>query len=198
MSGKAILNVAGGKIRQNIPNVPSNFLVNVDSGYYSNIEPKGIESGYRYWTKNGKVEGSDFYCNEDIFEFLERSMIIFDEIKCYRFLEHVSYDKVLYFIYLLSTAVHKDGLIDVIVPNYRTLAKRILHENINDPNFERDNIITTTELLNERSEPHASIWTIDRAKHYFELEGRFEVVNYNIEEEFDGRNMYLRFTAKRL
>jgi predicted SAM-dependent methyltransferase len=192
-----ILNIAAGKIKPlNLPN--KYFLVNVDLRYYDCfITPEVIETKYIDWTKD-KSQNQDLYLKEDIFNFLNKTTLCFDRITVYRFFEHISESDILYFIYLLSTAVNIGGIIEVIVPNYRTLAKRILDEDIYDSNYESENIITTTELLNEKSDPHLSIWTKDRAEKYFELEKRFEVISFDEEFEFDGRNIYLKFDAKRI
>jgi hypothetical protein len=64
--------------------------------------------------------------------------------------------------------------------------------------FPEHNILLTTELLNEPSCPHASIWTRNRAKYFFSLEGRFEVPHTWDSVKFDGRDIYLRFKANRI
>jgi hypothetical protein len=115
----------------------------------------------------------------------------------YRFLEHVSFTQVNYFLYLVSTVLKKDGLVDIIVPNYVLLAQKILNEKI-DENFESHNILLTTELLNEPSCPHASIWTPDRVRYFVELEGRFKVETLSAAYSFDGRDIYIRFLARRI
>ena len=107
-------------------------------------------------------------------------------------------DDLLYFIYLLSTSVQPEGIVDVIVPDYSILAKRILEEDVNDPEFIKKNIVTTTKVVNDPSCPHASVWSSSRAKYFFELEGRFEVLNRVSGFKFDGRDIYLRFFARRL
>jgi len=134
-----------------------------------------------------------------VYEFLERYHIPFDGIAIYRFLEHVPKVQVLYFIYLLSTSVKIGGYVDVIVPDYKKLAKRILDEDVFSNNFEEEDIITTFELLNEPTcSPHASIWTFDRAYKFFELEGRFKIKIIKENYNFDGRDIYLRFIAERV
>ena len=92
-----------------------------------------------------------------MFKFLQRSKIIFDEIYLHRILEHVPRTSILHFIYLLSTSVKKGGSVKVIVPNYESLAKRILKEQVSSIGFDKEDIITTTELLNEPDDPHAYI-----------------------------------------
>lgn len=200
-----ILNVAAGKISY-LKGVgqqagSGTFLVNIDSMYYNYTPTDIIESRYYEWTKPGKHERKDetHYCKEDIFQFLERTTMEFDMVTIYRFLEHVSFTQVLYFIYLISTVVRKGGMVDIIVPNYEKLANMILQENINDINFERKNILLTTELLNEPSCPHASIWTPQRAKYFWEFEDRFTIYEELIWEtfEYDRRDIYLRFHLKR-
>jgi len=121
----------------------------------------------------------------------------------YRFLEHVSFTQVEYFIYLISTILKPGGIVDVIVPNYTTLAEMILNEEgifEGDPaiNLTAHNIILTTELLNEPSCPHASIWTPARMTYFWELEKRFKISSQEPVFEFDGRDIYMRSTMERI
>jgi predicted SAM-dependent methyltransferase len=128
---------------------------------------------------------------------MERTICMFDEVSCYRFLEHVHRDKILYFIYLVSTVLEKGGLFDIIVPDYEMLAHMILHDDPKSTSFTQDNILLTTELLNEPESPHCSIWTPKRLYYFLELEGRFKVKDIN-KFDFDGRDIYLRCLAERV
>jgi hypothetical protein len=195
-----ILNIAAGKmpyLKDMDYDKEGNFVVNLDLNYYNNAPLAGVETSYinRPEGPNGDI----YYCNEDVFKFLERTIMNFDLITIYRFLEHVSFTQVLYFIYLVSTAVRIGGLVDVIVPNYQTLGNLLYQDNVDDPKFEEKNILLTTELLNEPSNPHASIWTPPRAPYFWEYEGRFIVRESSIDPHFvyDGRNIYIRFQAER-
>jgi hypothetical protein len=138
----------------------------------------------------------------DVNEFMERTRLKFNRVCIYRFLEHVSFTDVLYFIYLVSTVTEKGALVDVIVPDYTILAELLLAEDNyrdnDDFDFEAHNIILTTEMLNEPSCPHASIWTESRARYFWTLEKRFRIVNVVRGFKFDGREIYLRFVAERL
>jgi hypothetical protein len=193
---ESILNIAGGKIPPLAIDKPA-FLVNVDTMYYTHIDAEKVERKWKNWSR---TQNSEFNIKSDVVEFMERTIMTFDRVCIYRFLEHVSFTNVLYFIYLLSTITHKGSSIDVIVPNYGILANMILHENPMDPagiNFEQHNIELTTELLNEPSCPHASIWTDARAEYFFTLEKRFEMIDVCNHFDFDGRNIYLRFWVRR-
>lgn len=172
------------------------FIVNLDSMYYQNTQVQDIEG----WYDQPRSGNQKYYCKEDIFKFLERTRLEFDIVTIYRFLEHVSFTQVLYFIYLVSGVVRKGGIVDIIVPNYEILADMILAEKISSKNFERDNILLTTELLNEPSCPHASIWTPARAIYFWEFEKRFKIENGKLTSQFeyDGRDIYLRFQAVRI
>lgn len=191
-----ILNIAGGKFSPfiGIESRPS-FLVNVDTMYYEHVEPVAVERALKEWSGGKNVE---YNINTDVFEFMERTIIKFNRVAIYRFLEHVSFTQVLYFVYLLSTVTEPGAVVDIIVPNYETLAKMILGETPLDGRFEEKNILLTTELLNEPSCPHASIWTPARAEHFWELEGRFKVKIDSESYKFDGRDIYLRFFATRI
>ncbi len=189
-----ILNIAAGKVTP--IDLPENyFLINTDTMYYHNTTPDIIEKNWIDWKKSGK---KIYYCNSDIYEFMERTKIIFDKICIYRFLEHVPMDKLIYFIYLISTITTKNSTIDVIVPNYETLATMILQDDPTDKDFEAHNILLTTELLNQPPDPHASIWTPDRMTYFWELEDRFKVKEINNNFDFDGRDIYIRAIMERI
>lgn len=191
-----ILNIAAGKLKPINP-PDKGFLINLDTMYFDSHYVKYIEREESLYDPSDTPGIVEYYCKEDVFTFMSRTKIIFDKITCYRFLEHVDSDKVLYFIYLMSTCLRLGGDVDIIVPNYKTLAKIILDEVPGEPDWEAKNILTTTEVLNERNDPHTSIWTSDRLKYFFELEGRFYVTSiepYN----FDGRDIYLRFIGHKI
>lgn len=194
-----ILNIAGGKIDPiGLISYEPYFLVNVDTMYYSSLDPAAVEVDYRLWKRLGS---GSCKVKEDIFTFMERTTLSFNRVCIYRYLEHVPMDKVLYFIYLLSTVTTRGSTIDVIVPNYKTLATMILEEEQRlefGENFEQYNIELTTELLNEPSSPHASIWTNSRAEYFFTLEQRFNIIEMKEDFSFDGRDIYLRFIAERV
>lgn len=195
-----ILNIAAGKFPPILSARDPYFLVNIDTMYYRQDDPVEVENKIKSWA-GGKDE--EYNINADIFEFMERTIMNFDRVCIYRFLEHVSFTKLLYFIYLVSTITKPGSVVDVIVPNYEILARMVLDEDPLDPaggNFEAQNILLTTELLNEPSCPHASIWTPQRAIYFWELEGRFVIENGDLNSRyvFDGRDIYLRFKAKRV
>lgn len=199
-----ILNVAGGKFKplpldggENL--MMPKFVLSVDTSYFTENTPHAAESHINKWADD--PDRITRYCNLnlDVFEFMERTSIIFDRVVIYRFLEHVTFSQVEYFIYLVSTVLREGGQVDVIVPNYIQLAEMILNESNNDAyTLQAHNILLTTELLNEPSCPHASIWTPDRMKHFWELEGRFKVNAQDPAFKFDGRDIYLRSIIERI
>jgi predicted SAM-dependent methyltransferase len=157
-----------------------------------------IERDIRYWEKDENKITQYRNFNMDVFEFMERTSLKFDRVVIYRFLEHVTFTQVEYFIYLVSTVLRKNGIVDVIVPNYIQLAEMILNDNPYHSMFPEKNILLTTELLNEPSCPHASIWTPDRMKYFWELENRFRHRVSWPAFKFDGRDIYLRSQMVRL
>ena len=197
-----ILNIAAGKFDplsfDDDDGLFARFVLNVDTSYFSKTPPDPIESELKSWGDDPDRISSSRNLNMDIIEFMERTCITFDRVTIYRFLEHVSFTEVEYFIYLVSTVLRSGGDVDVIVPNYIQLAEMILNDNPNMSDFAKKNILLTTELLNEPSCPHASIWTPQRMKHFWELEGRFRVEHSWPAFQFDGRDIYLRSRIRRI
>jgi len=201
-----ILNIAGGKfeplsIGKENRLIPR-YTLNVDTSYFTKTTPDYIESEINQWLKDPDRISMSNNLNINIFEFMERTSLKFDRVTIYRFLEHVSFTQVEYFLYLISTITKKYSKVDVIVPNYNHLAQMILDENSykNNPdfNFQSHNILLTTELLNQPPDPHASIWTPERIKYFWELENRFNVAETDPSFEFDGRSIYLRSIIERI
>jgi len=202
-----VLNIAGGKFAPLPFNETENLLVpkfvlSVDTSYYTKIQAVEMEDNIITWSQNPDRLPTYGHLNEDAFAFMERTRITFDRVVIYRFLEHVTFTQVEYFIYLISTVLKKGGTVDVIVPNYEILAQMLINESAYDGleefNFQANNILLTTELLNEPSYPHASIWTPHRMEKFWELEGRFEVMSQDEAFKFDGREIYLRSLMKRI
>jgi len=197
-----VLNLGAGKF---LPMVDEELIqqlkllvINIDQGYYKNFTPSEIEQNIAAFEQASDEFTKKIYCNEDAFTFMERTIFTYNRISIYRFLEHIPLEKLLYFIYLMSTCLETNGIVDVIVPNYKILANMILNEDVTDSQFPAHDILLTTELLNEPSCPHASIWTIERAKYYFGLENRFEIIEHDERFHFDGRDIYLHFKAKKI
>lgn len=203
MDKKILLNIAAGKgFPLGIENLEKYFLISLDTMYQGDIDLGQLEGTYNSLDTAYKNEPKmDRKISMDAFSFMETCSFKFDEIFSYRFLEHVPKDKVLYFIYLLSTSVKKGGYVEIIVPDYEKLAKMLLEEdpfNAKHNEWEQHDIILTYELVNDPGCPHASIWTEARAKYYFELEKRFKVQEVIKDFKFDGRDIYLYFRAKRV
>lgn len=202
-----ILNVAAGKFDPlPLPGMKDDedckYVLNVDTSYFDKVTPEEIEENMIKWHNHYVPITVKKYLSMNIFEFMERTKILFDHVAIYRFLEHVSFTQVEYFIYLVSTILKPGGTVDVIVPNYRILGEMLINEenHYNNPDFEFHpwNILLTTELLNEPSCPHASIWTPERINYFWKLERRFNVKTVFPSFKFDGRDIYLRAIIERV
>lgn len=210
---RSFLNLGSGRQSPlNLDSFDDTFLVNVDTIYKYTYNLGYIEECHEKWLEEKKIKRKKFYACSDSFDFLNEYLHKFDIICVYRYMEHVPFTSVLEFIWLLSNVLKLGGYVDVIVPNYIHLANRILNEesllehrySSGDKNlgslhrFEKENIITTTEVVNVPGDPHASIWTPQRSVYYFEYEGRFKVTDMKEKFLYDGRDIYLRFTAVRI
>lgn len=195
----AILNVAAGRfLPLDLDGFWPHHLVNVDWMYSHGVDSmRDIEGRYSCWTTT-EGRSDTTYCKIDIWEFLESFSQRFDHITIYRFMEHVERSKLDYFIYLLSGVLKVGGYVDCIVPNYEILANMLIGERVGKEGWDAHDIILTTELLNEPPDSHASVWTPDRAKYYFEKEKRFEIISMTPRFKFDGRDIYMRFFARRV
>jgi len=207
MKKEMILNIGAGKSLPLNMTKPENkdtsyFLVNLDPCYNKDIVISIPELYYKYVSF---IQGEGKY-NEVYFsnlgwkDFATQFVGQFDRVIIYRFLEHVPMVEVPYFIYILSTFLPDDQeekVVEGIVPDYQKLCKMVLNENpLLFKSFEKHNILVTTEILNEPYDPHASIWTRDRLKYFFELEGRFDLVQTIPDFKYDHRNIYIWFEAK--
>jgi len=192
-----ILNLAAGKLQPlDLPDFY--YLIQLDTMYYTHSSVDKIEMGAVEWAKLPR-NTIMHNCSEDAFKFMENTFLKFDRVCAYRFLEHVSFTSVEYFIYLISTCLEIGGQADIIVPDYYKLANLLLADNVRDHEFHSKNITLTTELLNEPSCPHASIWTRDRLQYFFcDLEKRFKTIKIERDFEFDGRDLYLRGQFERV
>jgi hypothetical protein len=198
-----ILNIAAGKVLPlpfknyiTYKDLPGMITVNIDKYYFADKSIVDVDKIDEIATNSDYVNrNEDYYCNTDIFKYMERTRLFYDRICIYRFLEHVKMRDVPYFIYLVSNVLLAGGTADIIVPDYKKLASMLIIEKIEE-NFEAGNILLTTEILNEPFDPHASIWTADRIKYFWELENRFKV---EVIEPFtlDNRDIYLRAIIRR-
>jgi predicted SAM-dependent methyltransferase len=189
-----ILNLAGGKLPP-ISLPPKFKLLNLDKSYFSEVTPIAIED----WMKYSEYQrNEEYFLNYDAFEFLERTTLKFDIICIYRFLEHISKINVLYFIYLLSNCLQVGGVIDVIVPDAKKLAKMIIEEDVNAPDWESKDLLITYEMVADQPSPHLSLWTKDRLIKLFAMEGNFEATEVTEDFSFDGRNIYVRYEGKKI
>ena len=196
-----ILNLGAGKLTPLVDYKIDEpwFMVHVDQSYFHGKLPNAVELRYEQWKRDEDHSNLELHCIADAFEFMERTTMVFDRVTMYRFLEHISFDRILYYIYLVSTVIKPGGLVDVIVPNYKILAQMIQDEDPYNKDFEANNVLLTTELLNEPGCPHASIWTPIRAFYFWQLEKRFDIYQQDMFEQFifDGRDIYMRFLATR-
>jgi hypothetical protein len=196
-----ILNIGAGKIKPlNLEPKNKYTILNLDFGYPTEKctlpqSLKDIESRMHQYYNNDIAE---FYSNWDMWYFLKEYSGTFDRVCMYRVLEHIPFDKVEYFIYMLSIVMSKGSHVDIIVPDMEKLAKLVLTLDPDLKRFRSDYILATTEIVNEPNDPHTSIWTPKILKYIWELEGRFKVISILEDYDFDNRNIYMRARVERV
>lgn len=194
-----ILNIGAGKMKPlDLPD--SYFLINLDKNEYYGQKrmDDALHAVSIYEDDFTSIRSQTIFVKDDVWRFLHSITFSFDRIVLYRFLEHIQREELLYFLYILSTAVNVGGTLDIIVPDHQELASWLVTEKMEDIQDQGHDIIVTTEFLNEPGDPHASLWSPDRAKYYLELEGRFKIDEIQKNFEFDGRDIYLRIKATRI
>jgi len=195
-----ILNLASGRIFEPLDvNEKVYTMINVDR-LYRDIKNSDYPELQRKYLKNKLEESSKkvFFLDNDIDEFLQKCVIEFDKICIYRYFEHVSWHDISYFIYQISEILKVGGILDIIVPDYDILSKKILDLDPERKSFEEEFILLNSEVVNEKYDPHQIITTKKIVKHFLELEGRFKVITTKRPFHFDGRDIYMRVIAKRI
>ena len=194
-----ILNIGCGKLLPlDLPE--SYFLINLDSIEFNESERTHsvLDELDDYAKSFTRVSNETRYIHEDVWDFFEMTVHKFDRIVSYRFLEHIPRENLLSFLWNISTCLKVGGKLDIIVPNHQKLAEMLVNEKPEDIKDQSHDILLTTEFLNEPSEPHASLWSPDRAKYYLGVEKRFEIDEIIENFEFDGRDIYIRILARRV
>lgn len=142
-------------------------------------------------------EGDTQFVSMDVLTFLENCKFKADKIKACRFAEHISLSKLPYFIYLLHCSVIREGWLDIIVPDAKYYAEQLLQLNEDiakgSINFANSLLEITTEFVNEKEDPHGSLWTEKLGTWYLQNEEFFEVKE--IREVSIDRRHYLQFLA---
>lgn len=191
----SILNIGAGKPDLDI-DISEKFIINLDRNYFTSVNPVYAETKHCEWL-SGKIDNCTLDVQYDIFEFLKTYKYKFNSAMIYRYFEHIPKDQTLFFIYLLSTVIETGGFVDLISPNFKLLSQMIIDEDVNNPNFDKNDIILSTEIFNEVYDPHQNITKPDRIRKLFEYEGRFEVVSETPQIIYDGRDIYFRSLIRR-
>jgi len=138
--------------------------------------------------------------DDNIFKFLEaHTQQDFDKVIAKRILEHISPEKIGYLLYLIACVTVPGGSIEIVVPDFVKVINDLdRYDPMTDPaqDFNRIMVQAQTEIFNEPSDPHRSIWTSKLAKYYLEIEHYWE--NITIEgATIDNRDWYLYVNATR-
>lgn len=134
----------------------------------------------------------------DIFNYLEQySDEDITHIYSQRVFEHIKTEDISYLLYLLYECSVADAKLEIIVPNFQYVFQDALSldaDKMTAKEFNRKLIECTTELFNEPTDPHRSIWTTALAKYYIELEGYWKIDDIT-HIKIDQRSWYMKITA---
>lgn len=136
---------------------------------------------------------------ENIINYLENYFDDpYDEVYATRVFEHFCYKEIPYLLYCTYSVMKVGGKITIIVPDFDHVANTVMRLSRYDTalQFHRVLVFAHTELFNEPSDPHRSIWNRTLAKYYMELEDFWEDINME-NQKIENRSWYLRITAKK-
>lgn len=135
----------------------------------------------------------------DIISFLkEYSGPNFDFVFSERCLEHISYNELHYLFYLLYTKCEDDACMEIVVPNFDHISGIVLDMDSKTDKaqeFQRNLIIAHTEVFNDETDPHRSIWNEPLAHYYMETEKYWQILKLEENFEIDNRNCYMSIIA---
>lgn len=138
---------------------------------------------------------------KDIFEFLEKySEKDICEIYAQRIFEHIPIDRIHYLLYLLYSVSKPGATLFITVPDFEKVMQKVTlmdAEKQTAQQFSRDLICVTTEMFNEPSDPHRSVWTPNLAKYYIELEKYWKISQIQY-VSLDGRDWYMQIEAHKI
>jgi len=216
------LNLGAGRSKPlELPTDKPYFLMNVDrmykamSSFKDDVGYNSLVGAIRAWHKFVNERSESFnsetppwihYVGEDIPTFLDTYLEQFQNITIYRYLEHIPWTKLGYFIYQVSQLVEQSGIVDIIVPNFVTLGERLksLEEDLESGEcldsqwLENELIILNSEFVNEPFDPHQCMTSPQILHRAFTTEGRFKLVKSWPQFNYDGRDIYMRMIFKRI
>ena len=189
---KAFLNLGGG----NKPMVglgSDSLEVVIDQGLDDNVYNRNYIADYL----SGLIENpvKRIIINEDIFDFMSTTSLEFDGLMCNRVLEHVGFESVGYFQFLMYRVLKPGTEATIIVPNAEKLLKMYLTLDVNDPDYYDKKMLITTEICNTRDDPHLSLWRPDEVrKHFIDINDDYwELKDLIPEYKYEGRDIYMKF-----
>jgi len=138
--------------------------------------------------------------NTDVFEFL--TLYSNRDIKFIyssRMFEHLQEKDIFYLLYLLYSVSKKNAFLRIIVPDFLEVLEELEKLSVEDcsvKEFREKLTSVTTEIFNEPSDPHKSVWTTQLAEYYITTEKYWDLLTVK-HTTVDNRSWYLDITAKR-
>jgi len=220
--GKDIINEGKYILKHIKQEDPDVFIHFVDHSVVELSNYDEFEINEQIFFERGDKQVQISVSGENIFSFLENYKVRnISYIVANRVFEHIPREKMFYLLYLLKDVSVGGAVLSIVVPNFIGIFEKLSQLNkallstcseeksgaIQDSfesckstflekvsKFEKALIDIHTEIFNEPSDPHRSVWTPGLAKYYLELEQYWEVVNID-ELILDNRDWYLKILA---
>lgn len=180
------------------------FRVFLDRSYDKGNSIDFIEEAYSEWLLGNESKQYDrsYYCNQDIFKFMDSYKFKFDQIYAYRIFEHMEYcgGEIGRLLEACNILTNENSILQIIVPNSIKLSELLLDYEKNYKNYDtiaslNAKLIINTEFCNIKCDPHGSIWTPKLASEYIESEGTWFIKELQPQIYYAGRNIYMRINC---
>lgn len=180
------------------------FRVFLDRSYNEGNSISDIEKAYSEWllSDGSKLYDRSYFCNLDLFKFMDSYKFKFDYIEAFRIFEHMEYcsgeiGRLLEACNMIST---QNAKLKIIVPNAILLSNMLLKYEVDCIKCDHidalnKKLIINSEFCNIKADSHASVWTPRLAEEYINSEGTWFISDHNPQIHYAYRNIYMEINC---